>query len=36
MNKGKKMALQEHRKKQTKAKDKRRAERVATKGTSRK
>ena len=36
MNKGKNMALREHRKKQTAAKDKRRAERAATKGASRK
>jgi len=33
MNKGKKMALREHRKKQTKAVDKRRAERAASKST---
>lgn len=36
MNKGKKMALREHRKKQTNAKDKRRAERAATKTSTRK
>jgi hypothetical protein len=36
MNKGKKMALKEHRKKQTQAKDARRAERAAAKTTARK
>jgi hypothetical protein len=36
MNKGKKMALHEHRKKQTKAKDQRRSERAAAKTASRK
>jgi hypothetical protein len=36
MNKGKMQALQDHRKKQKKAKDERRAERVAAKTSSRK
>jgi len=36
MNKGKKMALREHRKKQTLAKDRRRAERAANKTATRK
>jgi hypothetical protein len=36
MNKGKRMALKEHRKKQTRAKDRRREERAATKTASRK
>ena len=36
MNKGKKNALIEHRKKQTKAKDERRAARVATKSAVKK
>jgi len=36
MNKGKKMALREHRKKQTKEKDERRAVRAAAKSLSRK
>jgi len=34
MNKGKMMALHEHRKKQTQAKDARRAERAATRKTA--